>query len=162
MTGSNMIRKLLATALIVVALGAAPLHAETMQESLVAQLGAQGFTQIRISRTFLGRVRIEATSPEYVREIIFNPRTNEILRDYWNELGDEAASSGTRIADPARGSGPKSSPRAGSDDKGDDDKGDGKGSGKGDDDRDHGSKDDGKDDRKDDRKDDGHHGGEDD
>ena len=55
---------------------------------IVAQLRAQGFAQIRVSHTFLGRVRIEAQSPRLHREIVLNPKTGEILRDYTEDGGD--------------------------------------------------------------------------
>lgn len=58
-----------------------------LQDAIVAQLQSQGFNRITIGRTFLGRVRITATSDRLEREIIFNPRTGEILRDYWDEPG---------------------------------------------------------------------------
>lgn len=71
------------------AISAAPAMAATLEERLVAQLRAQGYTEIRKSRTLLGRVRIEAERPGGEREIIFNPRTGEILRDYWEEDDDD-------------------------------------------------------------------------
>jgi len=54
----------------------------SVQEQIVEQLTEQGFYQIEVSRTLLGRVRIVAVSLEYRREIVFNPTTGEILRDY--------------------------------------------------------------------------------
>lgn len=53
------------------------------EESIIAQLASQGFESISKSRTLLGRVRIVAKGKDFEREIIFNPRTGEILRDYW-------------------------------------------------------------------------------
>lgn len=67
---------------------AGPAFAETVQDRIVAQLGRQGFDRITISTTFLGRVRIVAQSATQRREIIFNPRTGEILRDYWAALAE--------------------------------------------------------------------------
>ncbi len=58
----------------------------SVSDSIVAQLKAQGFGNIHISRTFLGRTRITAESQKLRREIIVNPRTGEILRDYWENL----------------------------------------------------------------------------
>lgn len=57
--------------------------AAALQDQLIDQLKNQGFTEIRISRTLLGRVRIKAEGGGFEREIIFNPRTGEILRDFW-------------------------------------------------------------------------------
>ncbi|WP_444452143.1 hypothetical protein ACTTAI_13975 [Rhodobacter capsulatus] len=62
-------------------------------DDIVAQLRAQGFSQINVSRTFLGRVKIEAQAPNLHREIVLNPKTGEILRDY-----TDAADSDSRYA----------------------------------------------------------------
>lgn len=51
-------------------------------DSVTRQLQQQGYTEIRISRTLLGRTRILATGPKTQREIVLNPRTGEILRDF--------------------------------------------------------------------------------
>ncbi|MCX7890657.1 MAG: hypothetical protein N2422_13185 [Rhodobacteraceae bacterium] len=69
------------------ALAAGPALAAGLEDDLVAQLRAQGFTEISVSRTWLGRVRILAEGPDGWREIVFNPRTGEILRDYWEASG---------------------------------------------------------------------------
>lgn len=51
----------------------------------MSQLREQGFTRIQITRTLLGRSRIVATSKTLTREIVINPATGAILRDYWIE-----------------------------------------------------------------------------
>lgn len=56
--------------------------AQSVAENFVSQLRHQGFDEIGVSRTLLGRTRIVATSSEYSREIVFNPYTGEILRDF--------------------------------------------------------------------------------
>ena len=72
--------------LAVVSIGLAePAHADGRVDAITQQLSDQGFGQIKVSRTFLGRVRVEALREGREREIIFNPRTGEILRDYWDE-----------------------------------------------------------------------------
>lgn len=81
-----IIRKLLFACLITLSVAGTPATAQSMQEVIVKQLVDQGFTRISINTTFLGRVRIVATSAARSREIIFNPRTGEILRDYWDDL----------------------------------------------------------------------------
>jgi len=48
----------------------------------VAQLQLDGYEDISVSRTWLGRTRIEAERSEIYREIILNPSTGEVLRDY--------------------------------------------------------------------------------
>jgi len=70
---------------VVVCLAASSAAADTRQDSIVAQLRAQGFTRIQISRTLLGRSRIVATSRTQKREIVINPVTGAILRDYWTD-----------------------------------------------------------------------------
>ena len=73
---------ILSLSLILVAGGAL---ADRKQE-LLDLLTTEGFETITISRTWLGRTRIVAERPDTVREIIFHPRTGEILRDYSETL----------------------------------------------------------------------------
>ena len=56
---------------------------------IVRALRQQGYTEIEVGRTFLGRGRIVAEGPPGEREIVFNPRTGEILRDVWRAPGGE-------------------------------------------------------------------------
>ena len=60
-----------------------PAHADYVN-SVRNQLLQQGFRQIAVSSTMLGRIRIVAKSKTGTREIIMNPRTGEILRDLWS------------------------------------------------------------------------------
>lgn len=55
--------------------------ADSYQNAVVSQLRKQGYRQINVERTLLGRVRIVAARGGGSREIILNPRTGEILRD---------------------------------------------------------------------------------
>lgn len=73
----------LGLALVTALSGAA--QAETRVEAIARHLAEQGYHDIEIGRTFLGRARIEAEKNGMEREIIVNPRTGEILRDYWEE-----------------------------------------------------------------------------
>lgn len=81
--------------------------AQTAQDSIVRQLTQQGFRDITVSRTFLGRVRIMAMSDDLRREIVFNPATGEIIRDYWEDLDDDSNndSRNSRIVNPRSNSG---------------------------------------------------------
>ena len=81
-----------------------PALAQSAQDSIVAQLSQQGFRNITVSRTFLGRTRILATSNDLRREIVFNPTTGEILRDYWEDLDDDEDDESPRLINPAGGS----------------------------------------------------------
>lgn len=42
---------------------------------------AEGYTQITLSRTLLGRRRIVATGPAGLREVVVHLSTDEVLRD---------------------------------------------------------------------------------
>ena len=64
---------------------ALPAMAGSLPDEIVRQLRNQGFRNIRISRTWLGRTRILAFRGEIRREIVVNPRTGEILRDFSHE-----------------------------------------------------------------------------
>lgn len=91
---------------------ATPLAAQTIEESILSQLSDQGFSEFETRRTLLGRIRIVAYGNGLIREIVINPTTGEILRDYWrNEDGDVAV---PKLVDP-------SAQTASSDDDDDDD-----------------------------------------
>ena len=77
-----MKRALAVTAALVLLAGSAV--ADPIVDRVTRQLAAQGYDRIEVSRTFLGRLRFEAHGPGTEREIIINPRTGEILRDYWS------------------------------------------------------------------------------
>lgn len=68
---------------------ALPATAQTAADRIVAQLRAQGFDEITVRRTLLGRVQIIAQEDETRREIVLNPATGAILRDYWTEIDDD-------------------------------------------------------------------------
>lgn len=72
-------------------------------QQVVDQLRDQGYRDIRISQTFLGRTRIVATNSEYRREIVINPATGAIVRDYWRVLraDDNDDNDGSRIVRPS-------------------------------------------------------------
>lgn len=56
--------------------------AEAVAEAIVRQLRALGYSEVDVSRTILGRERIVARTKTRSREIVVNPRTGEILRDF--------------------------------------------------------------------------------
>ena len=84
----RMTRLLISMALAVMLAG--PVFAGPVEDSVVQQLRAQGFSNIEVTRTWLGRARISAQRGSIFREIVVDPRTGEILRDY-----SERASGGT-------------------------------------------------------------------
>jgi hypothetical protein len=57
-------------------------------DAIVRQLQAQGYNPIEVSRTWLGRIQIEAGRAGEQREIILNRKTGEILRDFSKILVD--------------------------------------------------------------------------
>jgi hypothetical protein len=102
---------------------AGPALALTMEERLIGQLRAQGFDRISVSRTLLGRTRIVAVAADQRREIIFNPRTGEILRDFWESLSGTGGDL-LDLADDGQGRGRGRGRGRGGDDDRDDDKDD--------------------------------------
>ncbi|EKE71209.1 PepSY domain-containing protein [Celeribacter baekdonensis] len=81
--------------------------AQPAEDMILAQLRQQGFKKITVGRTLLGRTRFVATGNGQRREIILNPVTGEILRDFWqDEVGNKAPrivdSSGSRDAGDGR------------------------------------------------------------
>ena len=86
-----MMRIWLAVCLCVALSG--PASSGPVEDSVVRQLRQQGFDQIEVTSTWLGRSRIMSRRGDLVREIILNPLTGEILRDYWrNRRGGGAPS----------------------------------------------------------------------
>lgn len=80
-----------------------PAFAQDFVERITRQLRAQGFDEIGVQRTLLGRTRILAEGRSGRREIIVNPRTGEILRDLWFATEDD--DSGVGIIDDRNGRG---------------------------------------------------------
>jgi hypothetical protein len=88
-------RTLLALVSSAALLAAGPAFAD-FESQVRKQLKQQGYKQIEVSSTLLGRTRIFATKKDGSREIILNPRTGEILRDMWSANGGD--DSGPQIA----------------------------------------------------------------
>ena len=112
------------SATVVALLMAGGAHAQGVSErQVIDQLRDQGFSEFRVSRTLLGRTMIVATNREYRREIVINPATGVILRDYWRALGPEDNDDDdTRLISPRSGnSGSGSSGSSVRDDDDDDD-----------------------------------------
>ncbi|NNJ67174.1 MAG: hypothetical protein HKP54_03980, partial [Boseongicola sp.] len=58
------------------------------RETIINELREDGFQEIRISRTLLGRTRFVATNETMRREIVVNPTSGVVLRDYIRFLRD--------------------------------------------------------------------------
>ena len=89
-----MIAKPILGILLVVSLLGSQAAAGSYEDNVLEQLQAQGYGDIRVSRTLLGRARIVAVSGEFSREIILDRNTGEILRDLWFRAEQAAASGG--------------------------------------------------------------------
>jgi hypothetical protein len=120
-----MNRRILLAALMASLATAGSAVADGFADTIVRQLRAQGYSDVSVSDTWLGRTRIFAQSGNSEREIVLNPRTGEILRDIY--IGDDA---GIRIYDDDDSSG-RGRGRSGGDDDDDDDDNDGDNSGHG-------------------------------
>lgn len=86
-----MIRGMVA-AVVLVLPGAA--GAQSVQDQIIAQLVAQGYSDIQIGYTLLRRLRIVATLHGGEREIIVDPTTGVILRDTQLRAGAGIAGAG--------------------------------------------------------------------
>lgn len=130
MTGSTMLppkmmnrRSFLSFATAVALCAAGPAHA-SYEDQVIRQLRKQGYTNIVVTSTLLGRLKISARRSDGVREIILNPRTGEILRDYISVSSGEG--NGLRIAgdeDASGDDGGTDDGSGGDDDNGGDDSG---------------------------------------
>ena len=87
-----MLKRVLISLAIVAGLLGPPAQASVTEQRIVAELREQGYARIEIRRTLLGRTRIRATSPSYEREIILNPATGVIIRDFWRSRNDNGGS----------------------------------------------------------------------
>ena len=72
----------LVAAFVLASVLALPVQAGTPEEEILASLEAQGYHLVVRDRTWLGRIWMIVESDEVRREIVFNPGTGEILRDY--------------------------------------------------------------------------------
>ena len=129
-TGSFMFRRAFLLGLAVAVSGAGPSLAQGYADTLLAELRREGYRDIVVSRTLLGRLRIQAARNGRVREIVLNPNSGEILRDLWlvEARDDDTQGSGnsTRRSDSSGGSDDgngSGSSGSGSDDGGGDDSG---------------------------------------
>ena len=77
-----MLRILAISVLIVLAPLVASANGDTVRDRVIEELTEDGYQEIRISKTLLGRMRFVAIKPRHRREIVVNPRTGVILRDY--------------------------------------------------------------------------------
>lgn len=104
----------------------APLDAkanDAIRDRIVSELQQDGYSEIRIFRTFLGRLRFVAQNGSNRREIVVNPATGVILRDYLRVVSTTDGSASNTGSSSGSGS------SGGSPDDDDDDDNSGSGSG---------------------------------
>ena len=68
--------------------------AQGFEAGIIDQLRRDGYDDITMNTTFLGRVRLVALGEKGQREIVLNPRTGEILRDLWQVAPHDKGGSG--------------------------------------------------------------------
>ncbi len=93
------IRKGLAMKKLLLAVGvwaglAGAVMARTVEDRLVEELKSQGYVILEDGYTFLGRLRIVAENGVIHREIVVNPGTGEVLRDYAVQMANLPAPGG--------------------------------------------------------------------
>ena len=114
-----MRRRLLCGLVACLVAGVPAARAETVEERIIGQLSRDGYRKIAVSRTFLGRIRITASGSKGRREIILNPSTGAVLRDYVDD--DDREDNVTSEDDPREDDSPEADD---SEDDGDDAKDD--------------------------------------
>lgn len=67
-----------------------PAVAATYQDDVERQLRREGFRITYQKRTWLGRIRFQATKGRMRREVVLDPSSGEILRDYTEDAGRDA------------------------------------------------------------------------
>ena len=78
--------------MLILAMASFPLSAMAQSsplDFLISSLEGQGYKITEVSRTWLGRVVIEAETDRHEREIVLDPISGEILRDYWERRDDD-------------------------------------------------------------------------
>jgi hypothetical protein len=113
---TTMHRRVFIASLVATLATAGASLADNFSDNIVLQLRQQGYAKIEMKKTWLGRVRILATSADAQREIILNPRTGEILRDFWQPLGGGHSAGGGLISSSSSSGKATSSGRTSSDD----------------------------------------------
>ncbi|GFE63098.1 PepSY domain-containing protein [Litoreibacter roseus] len=66
---------------------------QSVERSVRHQLQRQGYRNIEVSRTLLGRLKFSATRGQFRREIVLSPSTGVILRDFSARIGSNGVAS---------------------------------------------------------------------
>ncbi|MCC0065111.1 MAG: hypothetical protein H6895_13670 [Defluviimonas sp.] len=75
-------RAFVLTAIGSLAAGALPALAGSAPDVVISDLQRLGYNVTKVEKTWLGRVRIEARRGRTRREVVVNPSSGEIMRDY--------------------------------------------------------------------------------
>lgn len=101
--GDTVLKRL--TSLVAFLVWALPAAALTPAEQVIAALEAKGYEVIVQERTWLGRLRIVAVTGDLRRELVINPGTGEILRDFselrWADSNETGTSGSPDVASSA-------------------------------------------------------------
>ena len=55
--------------------------ADAAAEKIIAEMTAQGFPQIQVSKTLFGRTKIQGLNADFVHLVILDPKTGRVLKD---------------------------------------------------------------------------------
>ncbi|MDJ1009305.1 MAG: hypothetical protein QNJ13_15930 [Paracoccaceae bacterium] len=116
-----MLKRLLLVLALTLAGFPAAAQGDALRDRIVRELRDEGFTEIRMSRTLLGRVRFLGIGPPGRREIVLNPATGVILRDYFQAGAALPSQSGQGGSSSSGATGATGAAGGGSDDDDDDD-----------------------------------------
>lgn len=108
--------------MLALALWVAPALGASVEDQVVAQLQSQGYQDISVNRTLLGRIRIVAVTETEWREIVIDPRTGEILRDF-RRIDTRAGAEAQVVIAPGGTTSPGTTPTGTKTDSNDDDDG---------------------------------------
>ena len=106
---------LLATCLINAPVLVSAQSADQQIQQVTGQLEAQGYSVRTIGRTWLGRVRVISVRGNREREIVYNPSTGAVLRDFIRLIDDDDDDNDSSSSSSGSGSGGGSSGSGGSD-----------------------------------------------
>jgi uncharacterized membrane protein YgcG len=82
MTLKSRYLKPFASGLLAASLITSAAFAQTdMTQDIISRLQSLGYTEFQVSKTFFGRVKINALSTDMAREVVMNQHTGEILRE---------------------------------------------------------------------------------
>jgi hypothetical protein len=77
-----MKRRVLTAAVLVLGASVVAVDAQTAKDQVIRELTELGYREFTVQKTWLGRVRIVARGQKGEREVVLNPSTGVVLRDY--------------------------------------------------------------------------------